>query len=147
MAITNGVFLCRNGNLDEENAVKTIKSEHDMISIGLKSKFNSLNDQIKNDLRKKSEGIFTFLIKDSESSEAFFIDLKNPKVSLELGQSQLSDIVIETDKKTFIDLMNGKIKGQSAFMKGLVKVKGNMMLATKLDSILKVLSARPESKI
>jgi putative sterol carrier protein len=46
--------------------------------------------------------------------------------------------------ETFVDLAAGKINGQKAFMAGKLKIKGNMMLSTKLDIVLK---AVPKSKL
>ncbi|KAJ2658618.1 hypothetical protein IWW48_003940 [Coemansia sp. RSA 1200] len=37
----------------------------------------------------------------------------------------------------FVDLASGKLNGQSAFMGGKLKSKGNIMLALKLDNVLK----------
>lgn len=39
---------------------------------------------------------------------------------------------------TFVSLSDGKLNAQKAFMTGALKVKGNVMLATKLDGVLKV---------
>jgi 3-hydroxyacyl-CoA dehydrogenase/3a,7a,12a-trihydroxy-5b-cholest-24-enoyl-CoA hydratase len=40
-----------------------------------------------------------------------------------------------------VDLANGKLNGQKAFMSGKLKLKGNMMLATRLDTVLKAAKA------
>jgi hypothetical protein len=48
------------------------------------------------------------------------------KVSSEERQRWLSD--------TFIQLADGKLNGQKAFMTGALKVKGNVMLAVGLSS-------------
>lgn len=66
-----------------------------------------------------------------------------------ISQGSLSkpDITISMFKKDFIDIVNGKISGQAAFMKGKLKVDGKMPLAMKLEILLKTLSGNPISKL
>jgi putative sterol carrier protein len=48
------------------------------------------------------------------------------------------DVTIILSDETFVEIADGKLTGQKAFMTGALKTKGNMMLATKLDGVLKV---------
>lgn len=48
-----------------------------------------------------------------------------------------ADVTISLSDETFQALADGKLNGQKAFMSGKLKVKGNIMLATKLDTVLK----------
>lgn len=48
-----------------------------------------------------------------------------------------ADVTIILADDTFTKLAEGKLDGQKAFMTGKLKTKGNMMLATKLDGVLK----------
>ena len=48
------------------------------------------------------------------------------------------DVTIILSDETFVSIADGKTTGQKAFMTGGLKTKGNMMLATKLDGVLKV---------
>ena len=48
------------------------------------------------------------------------------------------DVTIIVSDETFVNIADGKLTGQKAFMTGALKTKGNMMLATKLDGLLKV---------
>jgi SCP-2 sterol transfer family len=49
-----------------------------------------------------------------------------------------SDVTVILSDETFVEIADGKTTGQKAFMTGALKTKGNMMLATKLDGVLKV---------
>jgi putative sterol carrier protein len=46
---------------------------------------------------------------------------------------------------TFVELADGKLDGQKAFMTGKLKTKGNMMMATKLGPVLA--AAKPKAKL
>ena len=47
------------------------------------------------------------------------------------------DALLTIDDDDYIALLFGKLNSQRAFMKGLVKVKGNVMLLQRLDTLWK----------
>merc|ERR1712137_403622 len=67
----------------------------------------------------------------------FYVDLREGKI--DNGQHPKPDITITTQDQDFVALCEQKTTGQKAFMAGKLKVKGNMMLAMKLDPVLKQL--------
>ena len=85
------------------------------------------------DIHPPSEEIvYQFKIGD----ENFFISLKDKKA----GPGECNgkpDLLVTTNEKDFLDISKGKITGQQAFMKGKLKLKGNMMLGMKLSQLLK----------
>lgn len=91
-------------------------------------------------------GVFQFEVTSEEGKKAtWYIDLK--KVGTvgtgpAPGRADLTVILADGD---FSSLAEGKLNPQKAFMAGKLKTKGNMMLATKLDSVLK--SVKPSSKL
>lgn len=93
---------------------------------------------------KKINSIFLFEITSDNKSkkQQWYIDLKNGTGSVGLGKPAASDVQISIADSDFVLLASGKLSGQKAFSAGKIKVKGQMMLATKLDAVLKDSIAR-----
>ncbi|KAJ3289114.1 hypothetical protein HK104_007731 [Borealophlyctis nickersoniae] len=109
----------------------------------LKAGVEALPEAERNDLIKKTNAVFEIDVTDAQKQEeAWTLDLKKGVVSQGKPEGK-ADIVINVSDDTFVDLAAGKINGQKAFMQGKLKIKGNMMLATKLDAVLKVAKKAP----
>lgn len=92
--------------------------------------------------KRQNNGVFEFLVKNAAGKEASWtIDLKKTG-AVKRGEAKShglkADVTIVLSDETFVDIAEGKTTGQKAFMTGALKTKGNMMLATKLDGVLKV---------
>jgi acyl-CoA dehydrogenase len=64
-----------------------------------------------------------------------FIDGTGSKNIVSLSDAE-ADCTISTDQETFIKLKNGEINPMMAVMSGLIKIKGDMGLAMKLQSLI-----------
>jgi 3-hydroxyacyl-CoA dehydrogenase/3a,7a,12a-trihydroxy-5b-cholest-24-enoyl-CoA hydratase len=83
-------------------------------------------------LVKKTKAVFQFDINAGGSSQSYSIDLKNGHGSVTLGPSKVKpDVTMILSDKDFVELAQGRLNGQKAFMSGKLKIKGQMMLATK----------------
>lgn len=92
---------------------------------------------------KKVNGIFEMRVKNGKGKEGIWtIDLKKEGTVYKGGAKPKADVTISLSDDTFQQLADGKLNGQKAFMSGKLKVKGNIMLATKLDTVLKGAQAK-----
>ncbi|GMK56855.1 hypothetical protein CspeluHIS016_0306950 [Cutaneotrichosporon spelunceum] len=86
---------------------------------------------------KKTNGIFQINVETKDKkSQSWVIDLKQDG-TVTKGVGKKADVTISLGDDTFVALADGKLNAQKAFMTGQLKVKGNIMLATKLDGVLK----------
>ncbi|ORZ41089.1 SCP2 sterol-binding domain-containing protein [Catenaria anguillulae PL171] len=94
----------------------------------------------------KAKAVYQFNIKAADKIHTFTLDLKNGNGDVYQGayKNGKPEIAITIADKDFVDLAGGKLNGQKAFMSGKLKIQGNMMLATKLDTILKSIQKKPK---
>ncbi|KAL7424425.1 hypothetical protein Q5752_000108 [Cryptotrichosporon argae] len=98
-------------------------------------------------LKKSAAGIFLIVVKNAKGEEvAWLIDLKKELKVSKLAKGEAAktkaDVTINLSDDTFMGLADGKLNAQKAFMTGAIKVKGQVMLATKLDGVLKAAKAK-----
>lgn len=106
--------------------------------------FDQINSAVKSqgsDLVRKFNGIVQFNV---TGAGGWNLDLKNGTGSLSKGEGK-SDIAVTISDKDFLQLVAGKLNAQQAFMKGKIKVKGNMGLAMKLNTVFD--AAKPQAKL
>eukprot|EP00164_Ancoracysta_twista_P001276 GFYU01001674.1.p2 GENE.GFYU01001674.1~~GFYU01001674.1.p2 ORF type:complete len:164 (-),score=76.46 GFYU01001674.1:140-559(-) len=106
--------------------------------------FDLISEGVKKDpaLAKSVKAVFQFNV---SPGGAWAVDLKNGAGSVTTGQAPKADCTIDITDDNFVALAEGKLNPQSAFMQGKIKIKGNMMLAQKLDKLLK--TAKTQSKL
>lgn len=61
------------------------------------------------------------------------------------GTDTIHTVTLSLSDDNFAKLVSGKANAQKLFMSGKLKVKGNVMKATKLEPILK--KAQPKAKL
>ncbi|KAG6596005.1 Peroxisomal multifunctional enzyme type 2 [Phytophthora cinnamomi] len=91
-------------------------------------------DEVGPSLVSKVKGVIKF---DIEGAGAWLVDLKSGKGSVKpAAAADKADLTISLSEDNFLKMMDNKLNPQQAFMKGLVKIKGNMGLAMKLNVVL-----------
>ncbi|RQM17404.1 hypothetical protein DD237_001379 [Peronospora effusa] len=91
-------------------------------------------DEVGPSLVSKVKGVIKFDIIDTET---WLVDLKNGKGSVKMATAaDKADVTITLSEENLLKMMANKLNPQQAFMKGQVKIKGNMGLAMKLNVVL-----------
>jgi putative sterol carrier protein len=74
------------------------------------------------------------------------LDLKNGNGAVTRGDcATKADLTIKISDADFLELYEGRLNPQQAFMKGKIKTQGNMGMAMKLNTVIS--AARPKAKL
>ncbi|EOD27534.1 non-specific lipid transfer protein [Emiliania huxleyi CCMP1516] len=98
--------------------------------------FNAMTAAIKADGAKMVElggGVFQFVVSDGGPNGKFILDLKNGNGAATYGEDPHADCTLTMAAADWVALADGRLKLMSALMHGKLKIKGNQMLALKLD--------------
>ncbi|KAI8444582.1 sterol-binding protein [Phakopsora pachyrhizi] len=102
-----------------------------------------MSEKEKKDQIKKVNGLFQLNIKNPKGQVGqWAIDFKKEAQVYKGTTKTKADVTIDVSDDTFQTIADGKLTGQKAFMSGQLKVKGNIMLATKLDTVLKTAKSK-----
>ncbi|KAJ2628870.1 hypothetical protein GGF44_004391, partial [Coemansia sp. RSA 1694] len=102
---------------------------------------------------KKTNAIFQIDLNGPEGVKSWVLNLKPGATASDLVMAgtaaqnkKAAGATLILSDADFVDLASGKLTGQSAFMGGKLKSKGNIMLALKLESVLKAVKG-PAAKL
>ncbi|KAL2132161.1 hypothetical protein VTI74DRAFT_4124 [Chaetomium olivicolor] len=89
------------------------------------------------DAIKQGNAVFAFTLKNAAGeTDSWHIDLKS-KGAVGKGLGEKPTVTLSLSDADFGNLVVGKANAQRLFMSGKLKIKGDVMKATKLDPILK----------
>lgn len=112
----------------------------------LNKAFEAFSPEERAKLIKQVNGVFQFVIKNSEGKEEVFtVDVKKEGKVVRGKGSVKADAILSLKDADFVDLATGKLNGQKAYMSGKLKIKGQIMLAMKLDNVFKAVN--PTAKL
>ena len=76
---------------------------------------------------------FKVLFADNPRLKPVVIDVANSRCECSAGESGECDVIITTDQRVFVDILDGRITFQRAFMDGSIKMKGDFKLLRSMD--------------
>jgi putative sterol carrier protein len=62
----------------------------------------------------------------------WIVTIENQKLEVKEGNHPSPTLTLEIAEKDYLDLVNGKMSGEKAFLTGKLRFKGNIALALKL---------------
>ncbi|XP_073405795.1 hydroxysteroid dehydrogenase-like protein 2 [Dendrobates tinctorius] len=98
--------------------------------------FGIIGKSINEETVKSVQGVYQFVLAGSEEG-TWYMDLKNDNGGVGKGEPPIkADVVMSMDSEDFVKMFTGKLKPTMAFMSGMLKIKGNMGLAMKLEALM-----------
>lgn len=98
------------------------------------------DDAERKDAVKNGNAVFAFTLKNKEGqTDSWYIDLKE-KGEVAKGEApsgKKADVTLSLSEDDFAKLVSGKTQAQRLFMSGKLKIKGDVMKATKMEPVLK----------
>ncbi|XP_049849024.1 peroxisomal multifunctional enzyme type 2-like isoform X2 [Schistocerca gregaria] len=113
--------------------------------------FDSLQHILSSDrassLVQSTQAVYQFKLLDAQGNTHIrTLDLKNHPGRLYSGDAPSNnlhaDTTFELRDSDFLKLATGKLNAQTAFLQGVLKIHGNISLATKLDQLFGLLSSK-----
>lgn len=111
--------------------------------------FETLAKHITKEIVEEVDAVYRFDVKTESGVKSWLVDLKNGSGSIKdvSGSDEKGDCAIQMNEGDFVKLFKGELDGQTAFMGGQLKIKGDMMLAMKLESLTEAIPKDIKSKL
>ncbi|KAL1891550.1 hypothetical protein Cpir12675_004922 [Ceratocystis pirilliformis] len=96
---------------------------------------------------KQGNAVFAFVLKNAAGeTESWHIDLKKTG-AVGTGTGENPTVTLSLSDENFGKLVAGKANAQKLFMGGKLKIKGDVMKATKMEPILKKAQTKSKPKL
>jgi putative sterol carrier protein len=100
----------------------------------IKEAFAGMPANFKSDKAAGMKAVYQWDI-TGEGGGKWYAEIADGKCAVSEGAHASPNITITVASKDWLDILNGKLDGQMAFMSGKLKVKGDMSLAMKLKTL------------
>jgi putative sterol carrier protein len=100
----------------------------------VKEIFDHLNEGFQPTKAEGVDAIFQFNLSGDNGGQ-YWVKVLNQQVEVHEGEHPAPTMTINATANDYMALVNGELNPMSAFMQGKIKVKGDMGLALKLQSM------------
>ncbi|MFB9886677.1 SCP2 sterol-binding domain-containing protein [Balneatrix alpica] len=98
----------------------------------IKALFASMQSRFNASAAAGMDAVFQFELSDAGTTH---VVISNGSCAVVDGEHDDPTVTLMMDSQTMQDVMSGEVDGMQAFMMGRIKADGNIMLATKLNSL------------
>ena len=120
------------------DAIKTVEENGEMNEMQLtpSALFAKVTQRVAADptLVQRVNAVYQFNVLGDDGG-TWVVDLKNGAGDVWAGQHDDADCIISMNRDVFLSLATGKINPLNAFMQGRIRVQGDIMMATRLQSL------------
>ncbi|MBU2963934.1 SCP2 sterol-binding domain-containing protein [Amphritea sp. 2_MG-2023] len=81
------------------------------------------------------EAVFQYRL---DEGDAYYAAISNGECTLGEGEHDEPSVTLLMDTETFKEVLDGETNGMQAFMAGRIRAEGDIMLATRLETLFPV---------
>ncbi|MDB4968909.1 MAG: sterol-binding protein [Myxococcales bacterium] len=100
----------------------------------VKEYFETLPERFIPEAAKSVEAIFQFELA-GDGGGTYHVTVDHGKMAVNTGPHPAPTATLKMNGEDYVKMVNGQLNGAMAFMKGQMKVTGNVLLAQKMQSI------------
>ena len=104
------------------------------VASSCKEVFDNMASRFKKDAAKGMTATYQFDL-SGDGGGQWHVMIANEQCQVQEGKAASPNITISMTAKDYLDMVNGKLNGQMAFMTGKLKIAGDMGLALRLQSL------------
>jgi putative sterol carrier protein len=108
-----------------------------MAVASVKEYFDTLNQRFVASASKGLNAVFQFEL-SGDGGGSYNIAVNDGTMEVKEGTSTTPSVTIKMAADDYLKLVNGQLNGTMAYMKGQMKVTGNLMLAQKMQAVFPV---------
>jgi putative sterol carrier protein len=105
-----------------------------MLVSSVKDYFETLPQRFVPSAAKGVNAVFQFEL-SGDGGGTYHVVVEDGTMKIVEGAAASPSTTIKMASSDYVDMVNGKLNGAMAFMKGKLKVAGNVMLAQKMQTI------------
>jgi putative sterol carrier protein len=96
--------------------------------------FEAMPSKFKGEAAAGMDAVYQYVI-DGDDGGAWHTLIKDGTLTVVEGTHESPSVTLSMKSSDYIDLAEGRLNGQAAFMTGKLKIQGDMGLALKLNSL------------